>query len=46
MAFFKTPVAWGAMIILAIMGIILFQAVVLAERVFFPWSTSSPQLMG
>lgn len=46
MAFFKTPVAWGAMIILAMMGIILFQLVVLAERVFFPWSTSSPQLMG
>jgi NitT/TauT family transport system permease protein len=44
MAFFKTPVAWGAMIILSMMGIALFQAVVVVERVFFPWSTSTPRI--
>jgi NitT/TauT family transport system permease protein len=44
MAFFKTPVAWGAMIVLAVISIILFQAVALAERLFFPWSAASPQL--
>jgi len=38
MAFFRVPVAWGAMIILSFMGILLFQAVVLVERWFFPWS--------
>ena len=41
MAFFKAPVAWGAMILLSLMGIVLFQAVVLAERIFFPWSAQS-----
>jgi len=46
MAFFKTPVAWGAMIILSVMGIALFQAVVLVERVFFPWSTNTPLVAG
>lgn len=39
-AFFKTPVAFGAMILLSIMGIVLFQLVVIIERIFFPWSTS------
>ena len=46
MAFFKTPVAWGAMIILSVMGIALFQAVVLVERVFFPWSINTPLVAG
>jgi NitT/TauT family transport system permease protein len=40
-AFFQVPVAWGALIILSLMGIVLFQAVVVVERVFFPWSISS-----
>ena len=39
-AFFKTPVAFGAMILLSLMGIVLFQLVAIIERVFFPWSTS------
>jgi NitT/TauT family transport system permease protein len=37
-AFFKVPLAFGAMILLSLMGIVLFQAVVVVERVFFPWS--------
>ena len=37
-AFFKVPLAWGALIILSIMGIVLFQIVVVVERIFFPWS--------
>ncbi|MCC7276223.1 MAG: ABC transporter permease [Alphaproteobacteria bacterium] len=37
-AFFRTPIAFGAVIILSAMGIILFQAVVLIERICFPWS--------
>ena len=37
-AFFKVQLAWGALIILSIMGIVLFQVVVAVERIFFPWS--------
>jgi len=37
-AFFKVQLAWGALIILSVMGIVLFQIVVAVERVFFPWS--------
>jgi NitT/TauT family transport system permease protein len=40
-AFFKTPVAFGAMILLSIMGIVLFQALVIVERVLFPWSATA-----
>jgi NitT/TauT family transport system permease protein len=40
-AFFKVPVAFGALIILSVMGVVLFQIVVVAERVFFPWSSSN-----
>jgi NitT/TauT family transport system permease protein len=39
-AFFRVPLAFGALILLSLMGIALFQAVVVIERVFFPWSTS------
>jgi NitT/TauT family transport system permease protein len=42
-AFFKTPVAFGAMILLSIMGIVLFQALVIVERVFFPWSATAAE---
>lgn len=38
MAFFRTPLAFSAVVILALMGILLFQAVTMAERVLFPWS--------
>jgi NitT/TauT family transport system permease protein len=37
-AFFKVQLAWGALLILSIMGIVLFQIVVAIERIFFPWS--------
>lgn len=37
-AFFNVPLAYAALIILSIMGIVLFQLVVLIERRFFPWS--------
>ena len=39
-AFFKTPLAFGAIVILALIGILLFQAVVTIERILFPWSVS------
>lgn len=37
-AFFRTSLAFGALLILSFLGIILFQAVVVVERVFFPWA--------
>jgi NitT/TauT family transport system permease protein len=40
-AFFKVPLAWGALLLLSALGIVLFQAVVIVERVFFPWSVST-----
>jgi NitT/TauT family transport system permease protein len=43
MAFFRTPLAFGAMILLSIIGIVLFQIVVVVERVFFSWSISDNQ---
>jgi NitT/TauT family transport system permease protein len=43
-AFFKVPVAFGALIILSVMGVVLFQLVVIAERVFFPWSSGNAQV--
>lgn len=42
-AFFKVPVAFGALIILSIMGVVLFQIVVIVERVLFPWSSANAQ---
>lgn len=39
-AFFKVPVAFGAMLILALLGILLFQLIVVAERIFFPWAAA------
>jgi NitT/TauT family transport system permease protein len=40
-AFFQVPLAWGALVLLSLMGIILFQAMVIIERVFFPWSVDA-----
>ena len=37
-AFFQVPLAWGALVLLSLLGIILFQAVVIIEQVFFPWA--------
>lgn len=42
-AFFQVPVAFGALILLSLMGVVLFQIVVVIERVFFPWSAESGQ---
>ena len=42
-AFFQVPVAFGAMILLSVMGVALFQAVVITERVFFPWSAGNQE---
>ncbi|MGX9963457.1 ABC transporter permease [Roseomonas sp. F4] len=39
-AYFRLPVAFGAMLVLSCMGMLLFQAVMLAERIFFPWAVS------
>ena len=38
MAFFKVPLAFGAVVILAALGIVLFAVVELAERLLFPWA--------
>lgn len=38
LAFFNTPLGYGAIVILSLLAIGLFQAVVVAERVLFPWS--------
>jgi NitT/TauT family transport system permease protein len=43
MAFFKTPLAFGAVVILAAMGIVLFQVVTLIEKLLFPWSSGADQ---
>ena len=39
-AFFRTPLAFGAIILLSIIGIVLFEAVVIVEKIFFPWSVA------
>ncbi len=41
MSFFRPSLAYGAVVILALMGIVLFWAVELVERVFFPWSSGA-----
>jgi len=40
-AFFRTPLAFGAVMLLSIIGIVLFQLVVIIERVFFSWSVDN-----
>lgn len=35
---FKLPQAWSGLVLLVAMSLILFQAVTLAQRLFFPWS--------
>ncbi len=44
-AFFETPLAFSALILLSVMGIALFQLVVFVERRFFPWSAGAGQPM-
>jgi len=43
-AFFNVPLAFGAVILLSIMGVMLFQAVVLVERLFFSWSAQAERI--
>jgi NitT/TauT family transport system permease protein len=40
-AFFQVPLAWGALVLLSLLGIVLFQAVVIIERIFFPWAVDA-----
>ena len=42
-AFFRVPVAFGALILLSVIGVVLFQIVVIIERVFFPWSAANQE---
>jgi len=42
-AFFKTPIAFGCLILLSIMGVVLFQIIVIIERIFFPWSAANQE---
>jgi len=37
-AFFETPLAFSALIVLSFMGVLLFQLVCIVERRLFPWS--------
>jgi len=39
LAFFNTPLGYGAITILSLLAIVLFQTVVVLERILFPWST-------
>jgi len=43
-AFFNVPLAFGAVILLAIMGVCLFFAVVAVERLLFPWSAPADRI--
>lgn len=42
MAFFETPTAWGAVVLLALLGMALFALIGLAERLLFPWAAAEP----
>jgi NitT/TauT family transport system permease protein len=34
----NTPLAWAALVVLSVLGMILYGAVVLAERIMMPWA--------
>ena len=40
-AFFKVPLAFGAVLVLSLMGIVLFQLIVMLEKWWFPWSAAA-----
>ena len=42
MAFFKVPLAYGAVTILAALGVLLFGIVEASERLLFPWAVRAP----
>jgi NitT/TauT family transport system permease protein len=37
----NTPLAWAALVVLSVLGMILYGAVVLAERIMMPWAPDS-----
>jgi NitT/TauT family transport system permease protein len=39
----NTALAWAALVILSLLGMLLYAAVVLAERVFMPWADTGEQ---
>ena len=39
----NTSLAWAALVILSVLGMLLYGAVVLAERIFMPWGHDSDQ---
>ena len=41
MAFFRTPLAFAAVVAMALMGMLLFVAVGLVEKLLFPWSSGA-----
>jgi len=43
-AFFNVPLAFGAVILLAIIGVCLFFTVVTVERLLFPWSAPADRI--
>lgn len=45
-AYFHVSIAYGAMIILSAIGLMLFQSVVLIERLFFPWAIADEPQAG
>ena len=38
LAFFNTPMGFGAIVVLSVLAMVLFQIIAICERVFFPWS--------
>ena len=44
MAFLRTPLAFGALAMLAAIGVSLFYSVGLVQRVFFPWASDAAAL--
>jgi NitT/TauT family transport system permease protein len=45
-AYFHVSIAFGAMIVLSLIGLMLFQSVVLIERWLFPWAMAEEPGMG
>lgn len=42
-SFFKLPQAWAGLAILVLMSLVLFQAVAIVQKIFFPWSLPKGQ---
>ena len=37
----NTPVVWASLVVLSVLGMILYGAVVLAEKILMPWGPDS-----